>query len=145
MTAGDINSDERGSGARLNGGKVEFSLIPLIALESCARVFMYGRDKYSAWNWARGMPWLVPYDSLMRHMEAWQRGETNDEESGLPHLGHAMCNLVMLAFYAKFYPEGDNRPPKEIFDEESIPPVAQHSRAVETYSKDVLDSTVGST
>jgi len=117
MSIGDVNSEERGSGARYNDNKTEYSLIPLSSLEPCARVFMYGRKKYAAWNWAKGMSWLVPYDCMMRHLEAWHRGEDLDPESGLPHLGHAMCNLVMMTFYAKFYPEGDNRPPKEMFVE----------------------------
>ncbi len=112
---GDVNSMERGSGSRYNDGKTEFSLVPLSALEDCARVFMYGRDKYAAWNWAKGMDWLIPYDCLMRHMAAWHRGEDNDPESGLPHLGHAMCNLVMLSQFARTYKEGDNRPPRELF------------------------------
>ena len=56
------------------------------------------------------MPWSVPLACLMRHMAAWQRGEENDPESGLPHLAHAMCNLRMLTLYAKTYPEGDDRP-----------------------------------
>lgn len=63
-----------------------------------------------AWNWAKGMPWSVPFGCLMRHMAAWQRGEELDPESGLPHLAHAMCNLRMLTLYAKQYPEGDDRP-----------------------------------
>jgi ADP-heptose:LPS heptosyltransferase len=46
----------------------------------------------------------------MRHLAAWQRGEENDPETGLPHLAHAMCNLRMLTLYSKTYPEGDDRP-----------------------------------
>ncbi len=118
MSIGDVKSDARGSGARYNDGKTEYSLIPLGCLEWAAQVFMYGRDnKYAAWNWAKGMDWLVPYDCMMRHMEAWHRGEDLDDESGLPHLGHAMCNLIMMTFYAKFYPEGDNRPKRELFSQ----------------------------
>jgi hypothetical protein len=51
----------------------------------------------------------------MRHLAAWQRGEENDAESGLPHLAHAMCNLRMLTLYAENYPQGDDRPPAELF------------------------------
>jgi hypothetical protein len=105
----------KGSGARYNQGKPAYSLIPLIALRDCARVFMYGCSKYEVWNWAKGMNWMIPYDCMMRHMEAWHRREENDSESGLPHLGHAMCNLVMLSFFAIFYRRGDDRPPAEVF------------------------------
>lgn len=110
MSIGDINSDKRGSGARFNSGKPPMELVPLSALEDCARVFGYGREKYAAWNWAKGMDWSVAYGCLLRHLSAWFNGEDNDPESGLPHLGHAMCNLVMLSTFARTYPEGDDRP-----------------------------------
>lgn len=111
---GDVNSQEKGSGARFNAGKPDFSLIPLVTLEDEARVWMYGREKYAAWNWTKGMPWSVPFACAMRHMAAWQRGEECDPESGLPHLAHAMCNLRMLTLYSTNYPQGDDRPTKEL-------------------------------
>ena len=111
---GDINSTAKGSGARYNSGKADFSLIPLNTLEDEARVWEYGTRKYNAWNWAKGMPWSVPYACAMRHLSAWQRGEEIDPESNLPHLAHVMCNIRMLILYAKTYPEGDDRPPREL-------------------------------
>ena len=107
---GDVNSNERGSGARYNTNKPDLSLIPLCTLEDEARVWMYGKQKYAAWNWAKGMNWSIPLACALRHLAAWQRGEENDQESGLPHLAHAMCNLRMLTLYSKQYPEGDDRP-----------------------------------
>lgn len=106
---GDVNSNEPGSGARYNAGKPAFELVPLIAFEGCARVFDFGRAKYAPWNWAKGMAWSAPFGCLMRHLSAWQRGEDTDPESGLPHLDHAMANLVMLTTYARTYPQGDDR------------------------------------
>ena len=110
MTIGDVHSNEKGSGARFNDAKPDLSLIPLCTLEDEARVWMHGRAKYAAWNWAKGMPWSVPYACALRHLAAWHRGETLDPESGLPHLAHVMCNLRMLTLYAQTYPEGDDRP-----------------------------------
>ena len=111
MAIGDVNSDAKGSGARFNDGKPDWSLIPLWTVEDELRVWMYGREKYAAWNWAKGMAWSVPFACLMRHMAAWQSGEENDVESGLPHLAHAACNLRMLTLYARNFKEGDDRPP----------------------------------
>ncbi len=108
---GDVHSNEPGSGARYNAGKPAFELVPLVALEDCAKVFDYGRQKYAPWNWAKGMPWSAPLGCLLRHLSAWQRGEDNDPESGLPHLGHVMANLVMLTTYARTFPQGDDRTP----------------------------------
>ena len=116
MSIGDVNSSERGSGARFNDGKPDFSLIPLVTLEDEARVWMYGRAKYAAWNWAKGMPWSVPLACALRHLAAFQRGEECDPESGLPHLAHAMCNLRMLTLFANTYPEGDDRPVEWLTD-----------------------------
>ena len=109
MSIGDVHSNDRGTAARFNTGKAAFDLVPLSALADCARVFDYGRAKYAEWNWAKGQPWSVPFACLMRHMAAWQAGEDVDPESGLPHLGHAMANLVMLSTFARTYREGDDR------------------------------------
>jgi hypothetical protein len=151
---GDITSDAKGSGARFNGGKPDFSLVPLtmvadalnrdgetvvLALhalgvfqqmhdgvylfdvlqllgldgwEECARVFEYGKRKYAAWNWAKGMPWSVPLACAARHLLAMIRGETTDPESGEPHRGHVFCNVVMLLQYTKTYTEGNDLPPR---------------------------------
>ena len=132
MSVGDVDSQARGSGARYNDGKPALSLVPLSSLEDCARVFDYGRKKYAAWNWAKGMEWSIPYECLLRHMAAWFNGEDNDPESGLPHLGHAMCNLVMLSTFARTYREGDDRPvqwlnvdPAKALDMVSMPPPAE--------------------
>jgi hypothetical protein len=110
---GDINSDAKGSGARYNDGKVDLSLIPLCTLEDEACVWMYGKAKYKAFNWMKGMNWSIPLACALRHLSAWQRGEQIDPESGLPHLAHVMCNIRMLTLYEKIYPEGDDRPPQE--------------------------------
>lgn len=107
---GDVNSQAKGSGARYNTGKPDFSLIPLVTLEDEARVWEYGKKKYAAWNWAKGMAWSIPFACIQRHLSAWQRGEELDPESGLPHLAHISCNVRMLTLYAKNFPEGDDRP-----------------------------------
>lgn len=112
--AGDINSTARGSGARYNNGKPDLSLIPLSTLSDEARVWMYGRDKYAAWNWTKGMAWSIPLACALRHLSKWQAGEELDDESGLPHLAHAMCNLRMLTLFAQTYTEGDDRPVKDL-------------------------------
>ena len=108
---GDINSEEKGTGARANSGKTEYHLIPLPLLSGAARVFMDGREKYAAWNWAKGMAWSVPYDCTQRHLSAWfYKKEANDPESGLHHIDHAICNLLMLRHFVTYYKDGDDRP-----------------------------------
>jgi len=123
---GDVSSNEPGSGARYNAGKPDLSLIPISTLEDEARVWEYGKRKYVAWNWAKGMAWSIPLACALRHLAAWQRGEENDPESGLPHLAHAMCNLRMLTLYSRTYRAGDDRPvewlsPREAVAAASVP------------------------
>ena len=112
MSVGDVNSPERGSGARYNDGKPDLSLIPLWTLAGEALVWAHGKKKYSAWNWSKGMPWSVPLACALRHLMAWQNGEDIDPESGQSHLDHVACNIRMLKLYSVNYPEGDDRPPR---------------------------------
>lgn len=120
MPVGDVNSQERGSGARYNDNKPDLALIPLCTLEDEARVWMHGRVKYAPWNYAKGMAWSIPLACALRHLAAFQQGEDADPESGLPHLAHAMANLRMLTLYSRTYREGDDRPKQWLgsFDEE---------------------------
>lgn len=108
MSVGDVNSTARGSGARYNDGKPDLSLVPMWTLEDTARVWSYGKQKYAAWNWAKGMPWSVPLACAMRHLSAIQKGELVDPESGLPHSAHVICNMQMLAHYMQNFPEGND-------------------------------------
>lgn len=92
-----------------------YEILCLLGLEGwaeCAAVFEYGKRKYAAWNWAKGMPWSVPLASCARHLKAMIDGETDDPESGRPHRGHVFCNVVMLLTYRTNYTEGNDLPEK---------------------------------
>lgn len=99
-----------GGGKRHNSGKAPVHLLPPMPLKATAEVWGFGAQKYESWNWARGMPWSVPYACAMRHLMAWYEGEDLDPESGLPHLDHVACNIMMLQQYRETYKEGDDRP-----------------------------------
>lgn len=83
----------------------------------CADAFGYGAKKYASWNWVKGMNWSVPVGCIGRHAFAVFNGELNDSESTLPHVGHIMCNIVMLKAYIRSYPEGNDLPPKHFMVE----------------------------
>lgn len=80
--------------------KPRFDLIPPNALIDVARVFTFGAKKYEDHNWMRGFRWGRLFASTMRHLWSWWGGETNDSESGLPHLAHATCCILMLLEYS---------------------------------------------
>jgi hypothetical protein len=79
---------------RYNTGKPQWHLVDMKALEPMIRVLEYGAKKYSTDNWRKGMPREMVLDCLIRHVAALLDGEENDPESGLPHIGHVMCNAM---------------------------------------------------
>ena len=84
-------------GRKFDGGKLEYGLLPPLALEETVKVLTFGAQKYERDNWQK-----VPdakrryFDALQRHVWAWKQGEQFDPESGIHHLGHAMCCLMFL-------------------------------------------------
>ena len=78
-------------------GKPDWSLVPLDTIEHIARVLSFGAQKYERNAWQSLPDFNERYfAALMRHLSAWQRGELTDEESGLPHLAHALTNAMFL-------------------------------------------------
>lgn len=58
-------------------------------------VFEFGVVKYSPWSFLKLNPYkLVP--ALFRHLYKHKYQNPIDNESGLPHLAHAACNLQMI-------------------------------------------------
>ena len=73
-----------------------YDLLPREALDAIAEVYAFGAEKYDAHNWRKGYEWSKSYAAAMRHMTAHWSGETNDPESGLPHLAHAGCHITFM-------------------------------------------------
>lgn len=74
-----------------------------------ARVFEFGAGKYAPWNWAKGMPWSVPFACYMRHTLLCNE-DLPDAESGQPHRHHAVCNLIMLQHFIDYCPDMNDIP-----------------------------------
>lgn len=83
-------------GSKFDTNKIRMELLPPDALLGIASVFTFGAQKYDSWNWARGIEYSRLYGAMMRHMNAWYKGEELDPESGQSHLYHAGCCLMML-------------------------------------------------
>ena len=85
---GDIN--------KFDGGKLRISLVPPELIEAVAQIREYGCKKYGeSDSWKKVEPQRYK-DALYRHLLADAKGEEIDEESGLPHLFHAACNIAFL-------------------------------------------------
>ena len=96
---------------RYNEGKPKLSFVldfqEAIALVS--QVSEFGAHKYGRYNWQKGLPYTSVSDSLLRHLTAFQNGEDNDPESGLPHTAHIAWNALALAEFFVKNPEKDDR------------------------------------
>ena len=94
---------------RYNNGKRRWALVDFESIEPMVEVLEYGCKKYEAFNWMKGHPTTDLCESLLRHVYAYLRGEDNDPESGISHIGHIQCNAMFLAYVMKNKPELDNR------------------------------------
>ena len=84
------------NGVRYDEGKPRMDLLPGDALVEIAKVLTHGANKYSPRNWEKGMDWHKLYAPIQRHLWKWWQGEELDKESGLHHLAHAACDVLML-------------------------------------------------
>lgn len=96
-------------GDHKDAGKPRLDLLDAYAIEQMGHVLGFGSVKYDAWNWTRGIAYTRLQGSALRHILAFQRGEDLDPESGLPHLAHGMCCLMMLLGMTQRHPELDDR------------------------------------
>lgn len=80
---------------KFDQGKPCISDVPQLSLMSLAKVFNYGANKYSKFNYSHGTEWLRYYDAAQRHMNSWMTCEDIDESTH-HHLDHAIASLMML-------------------------------------------------
>lgn len=90
-------------------GKPRMDLLPPTALVEIGKVLAFGAQKYGDHNWRHGLAYSRLHAAAMRHITAFTAGEDLDPESGLPHLAHAACCLMMLIDTASDRPDLDDR------------------------------------
>lgn len=91
---------EKGDDLKKDYGKIAWHLMPMKAVAEIVKVLMFGAKKYAPKGWKelihdRGRV----EDALMRHVIAHKEGEVLDQETGLPHLAHAGCNIIFLLWF----------------------------------------------
>ena len=78
-------------------GKEDMTAAPIEALLDIQPIVEFGKEKYGYRDWAslgeEGKRHLL--SSSIRHLCKSMEAEL-DEDSGLPHINHAACNLLML-------------------------------------------------
>lgn len=100
---------DKAKGKKFDEGKLDWTLLPFKAVDQVVRVLMHGAEKYGRDNWRKGMDWSRLIDATLRHVTAFNSGETRDQESGCHHLAHARCCLAFLLEYGTTHPEKDDR------------------------------------
>jgi hypothetical protein len=98
-TKEDIKKSQNATtgGRKFDGGKLQYGLLPPLALKATVEILTFGAEKYEPDNWKN-----VPdskrryFDAMQRHLWAWKEGEQDDPETGKNHLAHAMCCLMFL-------------------------------------------------
>jgi hypothetical protein len=82
-------------GRKDDSGKLDYTLLPIKALDEVVKVLEFGEKKYGRDNW-RSVPNAEPryLGAALRHVFAMVKGEVFDTESGLPHAAHAVCCLL---------------------------------------------------
>lgn len=100
--------------SKFDSGKLLFSLIePKFALE-LAKVLTMGAEKYGPEDWKTTDNAHRRYlDALHRHLNAFERGEMDDPESGQSHLIHVAANAMFLHWFA-LNPQNDSAEPVEM-------------------------------
>lgn len=99
----------------MNGGKKndqekpDISLIPKDAIWGMAAALTFGAKKYGRHNFREGIAYSRLAAACMRHLTAYMEGETNDPESDLSHLDHALASLSMLKFMETNRTDMDDR------------------------------------
>ena len=109
QVAAAIKQEVTSGGLKYDTGKPRMDLLPAYSLEQIALVLGVGAQKYSSWNWSKGIAYSRLLGACLRHLYAWARREKSDPESGLSHLAHAGCCILFLLWMEKNRQDLDDR------------------------------------
>lgn len=90
-------------GKKFDNGKprlaIIFKYLHIGFLYEFAQVMEFGAKKYGFENWKNDLNTDRIENALVRHLEAYLKGDKIDKESGFSHLIHIVCNAMFLWFY----------------------------------------------
>jgi len=89
--------------------KNRLELVPPEAIDALGRAFTFGAKKYADDNWRGGFEWRRLIGAAQRHINAFNRCQDLDPESGLSHIDHALACLAMLSAHIEQNMGTDNR------------------------------------
>lgn len=81
----------------VGSGKLPLHLWPTTATAMGCIALLDGMGKYGRTNYrVHGVRASVYVDACKRHLDAWMEGEEVAEDSGVPHLAHALACLAII-------------------------------------------------
>lgn len=86
-----IRTFETGAVRDTAEGKPRMGLLPLDLLKRVAKHYQIGAEKYEPDNWRKGQPKDTTMDSLLRHLESYRKGETDED-----HLSAVIWNAFSM-------------------------------------------------
>ena len=98
ISSGQVVTDQQ-KGLKYDAGKDPMELLDFGALRGVSRVLGFGARKYAAHNWRGGLQYSRLLGATLRHLAAYSQGEDLDPETGLPHIDHALCELMFLSAF----------------------------------------------
>lgn len=87
---------KKSGGVKYDSNKPMVDLIPAEVIFGLGEVLTFGAKKYQKANWAKGINHSRLIAAALRHLYKFSNGQDLDDESGLSHIDHAMCNLAFL-------------------------------------------------
>jgi len=86
----------------MNQSKLRYGLIPFEVLEDVVKVLEMGAKKYGDDDWKHVPNAYAEYqESLLRHVMEYRKKNFTDDESGLSHMAHIVCNAMMILWHEK--------------------------------------------
>ncbi len=104
--SGGVDKD---TGMKYDSEKPDYSLLSSVAIEELSKVLSFGKKKYAAHNWRKGIAISRLIAAALRHLFALLRGETFDPETGLHHAAHCMCCCMFIIELMSTNPGLDDR------------------------------------
>ncbi len=85
------------AGRKDDDGKPRWDLLPFAEVEEVVKVLTYGARRYGDHNWRQVDNAQNRYlAAALRHISSHRQGAQLDDESGLPHLAHAIASLLFI-------------------------------------------------